>query len=62
VKGADRGRWEFSLVHDADAPLETIEPVVRGVARRVGDAGEPELLSPSAFQRAVTEPWWSTTV
>jgi hypothetical protein len=61
VKGPDRGRWEFSLVHDADAPLETLEPVVRGVARRVGDAGEPDLLSPAAFQRAVTEPWWSAT-
>ena len=61
VKGPDRGRWEFSLVHDADAPLDTIEPVVRGVTRRVGDAGEPDLLSPAAFQRAVTEPWWSAT-
>jgi hypothetical protein len=61
VKGPDRGKWEFSLLHDADAPLETIEPVVRGVARRVGEAGEPDLLSPADFQRAVTEPWWSAT-
>lgn len=61
VKGPDRGKWEFDLVHDADAPLETIEPVVRGVARRVGDAGEPDLLSPAAFHRAVTEPWWTAT-
>lgn len=59
VKGPDRGKWEFDLVHDADAPLETIEPVVRGVARRVGEAGEPDLLSPAAFQRAITEPWWA---
>lgn len=61
VKGPDRGKWEFNLVHDADAPLETIEPVVRGVARRVGESGEPDLLSPAAFHRAVTEPWWSAT-
>ena len=61
VKGPDRGKWEFNLVHDADAPLETIEPVVRGVARRVGEAGEPDLLSPAAFHKAVSEPWWSAT-
>ena len=61
VKGPDRGKWEFDLVHDADAPIETIEPVVRGVARRVGEAGEPDLLSPAAFHRAVTEPWWTAT-
>ena len=58
IKGPDRGKWEFELVHDADAPLETVERVVRGVANRVGDAGEPDLLSPAEFQRAVTEPWY----
>lgn len=60
LKGPDRGKWEFSLVHDADAPLDALEQVVRGVARRVGDAGDPELLSGAAFQRAVSEPWWNT--
>ncbi len=58
VKGPDRGKWEFSLVHDADAPIETVESVVRGVARRAGEDGEPELLSGDDFQRALTEPWF----
>ena len=61
VKGPDRGKWEFNMVHDADAPIETVESVVRGVARRAGEDGEPELLSGSDFQRALTEPWWTTT-
>jgi hypothetical protein len=59
VKGPDRGKWEFSMVHDADAPIETIENVVRGVARRAGEDGEPELLSADEFQRALVEPWWT---
>lgn len=61
VKGPDRGKWEFSLVHDADAPIETVESVVRGVARRAGEDGEPELLSGDDFQRALAEPWWTAT-
>lgn len=61
LKGPDRGKWDFSMVHDADAPLQTVESVVRGVARRVGDDGEPELLSPEAFARVLSEPWWSAT-
>lgn len=61
VKGADRGKWEFGVVHDADAPIETVESVVRGVARRAGEDGEPELLSGEAFQRAISEPWWTPT-
>lgn len=61
VKGPDRGKWEFFLVHDADAPIETVESVVRGVARRAGEDGEPELLSGDDFQRALTEPWFHST-
>jgi hypothetical protein len=61
IKGPDRGAWEFEMVHDADAPLDTVERVVRGVSRRVGEDGEPDLLSASDFHRAVTEPWWSDT-
>jgi len=61
VKGPDRGKWEFAMVHDADAPIETVESVVRGVARRAGEDGEPELLSGDDFQRAIVEPWWTAT-
>lgn len=59
VKGPERGKWEFEMVHDADAPLETIERVVRGVAHRAGEDGEPELLTGDEFRRALTEPWWT---
>jgi hypothetical protein len=61
VKGPDRGKWEFAMVHDADAPIETVESVVRGVARRAGEDGEPELLSGDDFQHAIAEPWWTAT-
>jgi hypothetical protein len=49
------------MVHDADAPIETVESVVRGVARRAGEDGEPELLSGDDFRDAITRPWWTAT-
>lgn len=45
LKGPDRGRWECSVVAEADAPLVTVETVVRGVMRRSGDTDEPERMS-----------------
>ena len=44
LKGPDRGRWECIVVAEADAPLVTVQSVVRGVQRRSGDAEEPERL------------------
>lgn len=41
VKGVDRGKWEFECVAEADAPLITVETVVRGVQRRSGDPDDP---------------------
>ncbi|HEY9226574.1 MAG TPA: hypothetical protein VIP11_08015, partial [Gemmatimonadaceae bacterium] len=41
LKGPDRGKWETSIVAEADAPLVTVEAVVRGVQRRAGDADDP---------------------
>ena len=38
LKGLDRGKWEVSVTEEADAPLLTIDAVVRGVQRRSGDA------------------------
>lgn len=37
LKGPDRGKWEASVSAEADAPLVTVEAVVRGVQRRSGD-------------------------
>jgi hypothetical protein len=45
LKGPDRGKWECSVVAEADAPLVTVETVVRGVQRRSGDAEEPDRMS-----------------
>lgn len=42
LKGLDRGKWETSIVAEADAPLVTVEAVVRGVQRRAGDVDDPE--------------------
>lgn len=49
VKGLERGKWEFDIVADADAPLGTVDTVVRGVQRRAGDTTECERLGPDAF-------------
>ena len=45
LKGPDRGKWDSSLVAEADAPLVTVETVVRGVQRRSGDAEDTERMS-----------------
>ena len=45
LKGPDRGKWEFSMHPEADAPLVTVDAVVRGVQRRSGDTEEPARLS-----------------
>jgi len=40
LKGPDRGKWEVAITPEADAPLVTVESVVRGVQRRSGDVDE----------------------
>ncbi|MCU0623705.1 MAG: hypothetical protein MUF53_07555 [Gemmatimonadaceae bacterium] len=60
IKGPDRGKWEADVVAEADAPLVTVEAVVRGVRQRAGEAAEPERLDGEAFRAAVAdEPWTS---
>lgn len=44
-KGPDRGKWEVGVVEEADAPLVTVDAVVRGVQRRIGEGAEPERLT-----------------
>jgi hypothetical protein len=53
LKGAERGKWEFGVVADADAPLVTVDTVVRGVQRRAGDDEEPERLTAEALRAAL---------
>jgi hypothetical protein len=40
LKGPDRGKWEASVTAEADAPLVSVDAVVRGVQRRAGDVEE----------------------
>lgn len=59
LKGPDRGKWEFELAAEADAPAVTVDEVVRGVVRRSGDAMEPERLGGDAFRAALIEAPWT---
>ncbi|HUF65397.1 MAG TPA: hypothetical protein VMM17_05415 [Gemmatimonadaceae bacterium] len=53
VKGPDRGKWEFEIRADADAPLVTVDAVVAGVLERSGEAFEPERIPAAAFRSIV---------
>ena len=50
VKGPDRGKWEFDIRADADAPLTAVNPVIEGVVRRAGEPFEPERISAAGFR------------
>jgi hypothetical protein len=50
LKGPERGRWEVSVVAEADAPLAAVGAVVRGVQRRAGDVDPPEHLTGDALR------------
>lgn len=53
LKGIDRGKWQVTVVEEADAPLITVETVVRGVQRRAGDVDDPERLDGDAVREAL---------
>ena len=50
LKGPDRGKWEMELRDEADAPLETIVTVVRGVQERSGEAEDPDRIDAARFR------------
>jgi hypothetical protein len=56
LKGPDRGKWEASVTEEADAPLLTVDAVVRGVARRSGEADETVRISGEEFRAALPVP------
>ncbi|MFL5582426.1 MAG: hypothetical protein ACJ8AO_18815 [Gemmatimonadaceae bacterium] len=60
LRGPDRGKWEFDLVEVADAPLVTVDAVVRGVQERAGEEGEPERLGPDALAAIAAPAPWTT--
>jgi hypothetical protein len=53
LKGADRGKWEVEVRAEADAPLVTLDQVVKGVMKRAGEPFEPEKISATAFRTIV---------
>lgn len=55
VKGPERGKWEFEIRADADAPLVTVDAVVAGVLERSGEAFEPERIPASSFRTIVDD-------
>ncbi len=56
LKGPDRGKWEFSIHPEADAPLLTVDKVVRGVQQRSGDSMEPTKLTGEEIRIMIPEP------
>lgn len=56
LKGPDRGKWEFSIHPEADAPLLTVDKVVRGVQQRSGDSMEPTKLTGEEIRIMRPEP------
>lgn len=56
VKGTDRGKWQVEIVAEADAPLITVEEVVRGVVLRSGEQFQPERITGTEFRAIVPAP------
>jgi len=50
LKGPERGKWEMELRDEADAPLETIVTVVRGVQERSGEAEDADRIDAARFR------------
>jgi hypothetical protein len=50
LKGIDRGKWEVNVTEEAEAPLLTLDAVVRGVQRRSGDVEEIMRLNGDEFR------------
>jgi hypothetical protein len=59
-KGPDRGKWELDVTPEADAPLSTVDAVVRGVQERAGEAIEPQRLTAHELRSLLAEPAWQS--
>ena len=55
LKGLDRGKWEFAIQVEADAPQVTVDKVVLGVQRRSGDAEDPTRLGGDEFRAMIPQ-------
>ncbi len=54
-KGPERGKWEHEVIAEADAPLVTLEAVVRGVQERANDTVEPERITGDDARARITD-------
>ena len=45
IKGVERGKWSVDVQDEADAPLEAVEAVLRGVRQRSTEPADPEMVS-----------------
>ncbi len=48
-RGPERGHFAIEVTEEAEAPLATVEAVVRGVQRRSGDLADAERVTPAAW-------------
>jgi hypothetical protein len=56
VKGVERGKWEVTVKAEADAPLITVDQVVRGVQRRAEDTEEVERMTGDEIRALAAAP------
>lgn len=54
IKGVERGKWTFDVHEEADAPLEAVELVLRGVRHRSTEPADPEQVSHDVLTALVT--------
>jgi hypothetical protein len=54
IKGVERGKWSVDVQVEADAPLEAVELVLRGVRHRSTEPADPELVSHDALAALLT--------
>ena len=60
LRGMDRGKWEFDLVEEADAPLDAVDAVIRGVQHRSSEGSESERLSGDELRALTADPAWTS--
>ncbi|MBC7897568.1 MAG: hypothetical protein H7066_19265 [Cytophagaceae bacterium] len=58
-KGPERGKWDLEIMHQADAPLDTLDRVISGVVRRAGEESEPERFSRESLRTSLDAPVWA---
>lgn len=62
-KGPERGKWESEVIAEADAPLLTVETVVKGVMQRSSEPLEVEKLDGDSIRALIEQAQqrWPTT-